>query len=101
MEIMPCMAAGWNVSFIMELWSHGGPVAASVGLAIAARNTGARHVCIVPDERSRTEYIKVMAEMGVSPPPEMLMGEAEAVMAGLEGLDFLLVDSKRRTLLGF
>ena len=90
------MAAGWNTKFIVESWSYGGPIAASVGLAVAARNTGARHVCIVPDERSRAQYIKALAEMGVSPPPEVVVGEAEVAVSQLAGLDFLVVDCKRK-----
>ncbi|TKY63729.1 hypothetical protein E2542_SST13611 [Spatholobus suberectus] len=95
-ELLSAMAAGWNTKFIVESWSYGGPVAASVGLAVAARNTGARHVCIVPDERSRVQYTKALAEMGVSPPPEVVAGEAESAVARLEGLDFLVVDCKLR-----
>ncbi|KAH1266523.1 hypothetical protein GmHk_01G002005 [Glycine max] len=95
-ELLSAMAAGWNTKFIVESWSYGGPIAASVGLAVAARNTGARHVCIVPDERSRAQYIKALAEMGVSPPPEVVVGEAEVAVSQLAGLDFLVVDCKRK-----
>ncbi|KAG5070940.1 hypothetical protein AAZX31_03G023400 [Glycine max] len=95
-ELLSAMAAGWNTKFIVESWSYGGPIAASVGLAVAARNTGARHVCIVPDERSKMQYITALAEMGVSPPPEVVAGEAEAAVARLAGLDFLVVDCKRK-----
>ncbi|KAJ7962184.1 DUF1442 family protein [Quillaja saponaria] len=94
-ELLSAMAAGWNAKFIVESWSHGGLIATSVGLAVAARNTGGRHVCIVPDEESRLEYIKAMHDMGESPSPEVLVGEAEAVMGKLVGLDFLVVDCRR------
>ncbi|TKY63731.1 hypothetical protein E2542_SST13613 [Spatholobus suberectus] len=59
------------------------------------KGTGARHVCIVPDERSRMQYIKALAEMGVSSPPEVVTGDAEMAVARLVGLDFLVVDCKR------
>ncbi|KAF7826009.1 S-adenosyl-L-methionine-dependent methyltransferase [Senna tora] len=62
------MAAGWNTKLIVESWPRGELRATSVGLAIAARTIGARHVCIVPDEWSRAEYAK--------------------------GIDFLLLDCK-------
>ncbi|KHN21810.1 hypothetical protein glysoja_043591 [Glycine soja] len=89
-ELLSAMAAGWNTKFIVESWSYGGPIAASVGLAVAARNTGARHVCIVPDERSRAQYIKALAE------PVVVVGEAEVAVSQLAGLDFLVVDCKRK-----
>lgn len=97
-ELLSAMAAGWNAKLIVESWAHGGPIATSVGLAVAARNTGARHVCIVPDERSRAEYTTaITSEMEASAAPEeVVVGETEAVMAGLEGVDFLVVDCRRR-----
>lgn len=95
-ELLSSMAAGWNAKFIVECYSHGGPIAASVGLAVAARNTGARHVCIVPDEGSRLQYTKALAEMGVTPPPEIVHGEAQTVIKNLDGLDFLVVDCRLR-----
>ncbi|KAK7349634.1 hypothetical protein VNO77_07152 [Canavalia gladiata] len=96
-ELLSAMAAGFNAKFIVESWAHGGPIAASVGLAVAARNTGARHVCIVPDEKSRVQYTKALTEKGISPAPEVVVaGEAETAVARLVGLDFLVVDCKRR-----
>ncbi|CAL0324570.1 unnamed protein product [Lupinus luteus] len=95
-ELLSAMAAGWNAKFIVESWSNNGPIITSFGLAVAARNTGARHVCIVPDEPSTLQYTKAMAEIGVSPPPEVVAGEAEKVIPLLLGLDFLVVDCKQR-----
>ncbi|MED6173949.1 hypothetical protein PIB30_064463 [Stylosanthes scabra] len=96
-ELLSAMAAGWNAKFIVESWCHGGSIATSVGLAVAARNTGARHVCIVPDEISRLKYTQSMAEMGVAPPPEVVIAvSAEAAISRLVGLDFLVVDCKQR-----
>ncbi|KAJ0111135.1 hypothetical protein Patl1_00258 [Pistacia atlantica] len=57
-ELLSAMAAGWNAKLIVEAWSCGGPIATSIGLAVAARHTSARHVCVVPDERSRLAYVK-------------------------------------------
>ncbi|KAJ1416043.1 hypothetical protein SESBI_17562 [Sesbania bispinosa] len=93
-EMVSAMAAGWNAQLIVETWSHGGVIPTSEGLAIASHHTGGRHVCIVPDERSRSEYAKSMGEAGMS--PEIMVGEPEEVMDGLVGIDFLVVDSRRR-----
>ncbi|GKU95464.1 hypothetical protein SLEP1_g8821 [Rubroshorea leprosula] len=92
-ELISAMAAGWNAKFIVETWSQGGATATSVGLATASRHTNGRHVCIVPDERSRTEYVQALGEAGMS--PEVIVGEPEEVMGGLNGIDFLVVDSRR------
>ncbi|XP_004511649.1 uncharacterized protein [Cicer arietinum] len=93
-ELVSAMAAGWNAQLIVETWSRGGVIPTSVGLAIASRQTCGRHVCIVPDERSRSEYAKSMGEAGMS--PEIMVGEPEEVMDGLIGVDFLVVDSRRK-----
>lgn len=91
------MAAGWNSKLIVETWTHGNFTPRSIGLAIAARHTCGRHVCVVPDERSRSDYMQAMssAAPGV-PSAEIIVGEPEEVMAELDGVDFLVVDSRRR-----
>ncbi|XVF52699.1 hypothetical protein PTKIN_Ptkin05aG0039600 [Pterospermum kingtungense] len=93
-ELVSAMAAGWNARFIVETWSKGGATATSIGLAVARTHTNGRHVCIVPDERSRVEYAGALEEAGMS--PEVIVGEPEEVMNGLNGIDFMVVDSQRR-----
>lgn len=93
-ELISAMAAGWSAQFIVETWSSGGAIATSIGLAVARRHVGGRHVCLVPDERSRGEYSRAMERAGLA--PEVIVGEPEEVMEGLVGIDFLVVDSQRR-----
>ncbi|KAJ7952447.1 DUF1442 family protein [Quillaja saponaria] len=95
-ELISATAAGWNAKLIVETWSQGGVMPTSIGLSIARRHTGGRHVCIVPDERSRTEYAERMGDAGLLPEPEVIVGEPEELMDGLVGIDFLVVDSKRK-----
>ncbi|XP_065859889.1 uncharacterized protein [Euphorbia lathyris] len=95
-ELLSAMAAGWNSTLIVESWTHGDPLATSVALSLAARYTHGRHVCLVPDERSRSEYVKSVQRAGVSAKTEVMVGEAEEIMATLTGVDFLVVDCKRR-----
>ncbi|KAF8379306.1 hypothetical protein HHK36_028739 [Tetracentron sinense] len=92
-ELVSAMAGGWSAKLIVETWSQGGVIATSIGLAIASRHTCGRHVCVVPDECSRSAYVEAMREAGIS--PEVIVGEAEEVMGGLLGIDFLVVDCKR------
>lgn len=89
------MAAGWSSTLIVETWTYGSPIATSIGLAVAAYHTCGRHVCIVPDERSRTEYVKSMQGAGMTR-TEVIVGKAEEVMTELTGVDFLVVDCKQR-----
>ncbi|CAN0841879.1 hypothetical protein LINGRAHAP2_LOCUS3439 [Linum grandiflorum] len=104
-ELVAAMAAGWNAKFIVETWSRGGPVATSVGLAVASRHTGGRHVCVVADESSRSEYQKAFMQQAAAgggvdvvlpAGEEVVVGEPEEVMERLVGVDFMVVDSKRK-----
>lgn len=88
-EFISAMAGGWNPKLIIEQWSHGNSMTTSIGLAIAASHTGARHVCIVPDERSRFDYVNV-----IKTTVEMVVGLAEEVVPDFAGVDFLVVDGK-------
>ncbi|KAJ9171265.1 hypothetical protein P3X46_014655 [Hevea brasiliensis] len=99
-ELLSALAAGWNATLIVESWSHGSPTATSIGLAVAANHTCGRHVCLVPDERSRSEYAKSMQGAGMTK-TEVIVGDVEEVMAGLSGVDFLVVDCKRRDFFRF
>ncbi|KAJ4978731.1 hypothetical protein NE237_009511 [Protea cynaroides] len=81
------MAAGWNAKQIVE----------AIGLVVANRHTQARHVCVVPDELSRSEYIEaMMPEVGIS--LEVMVGEAEEAMEGIPKVDFLVVDYRHKDL---
>lgn len=93
-ELISAMAAGWNAKVIVETWSQGGVIATSIGLAIASRHTGGRHVCIVPDEQSRSEYSDAMTQAGMS--PGIVVREADEVMERVVEIDFLVVDSRRK-----
>lgn len=90
------MAAGWNAKLIVHACAAASSAVSTVGLAVAARHTGGRYVCAVADERSKSGYVKALQEAGVSPPTEIVVGEAEAAMAAVVGVDFLVVDCKRR-----
>ncbi|KAK4751762.1 hypothetical protein SAY87_020560 [Trapa incisa] len=94
-ELVSAMAAGWNAQLILETWALGNPIFTSIGLTVSRRHTGGRHVCVVPDEGSRSEYIK-MVEGTVGAATEVLIvGEAiEEVMERLEGIDFMVVDCR-------
>lgn len=86
------MAAGWNAQLILEMWGQGRPIATSIGLAISCRHTGGRHICIVPDELSRSEYINILGEVGSA--TEVIVGEAEEAMKEIVGIDFMVVDCR-------
>ncbi|KAJ0802833.1 hypothetical protein HanPI659440_Chr03g0133381 [Helianthus annuus] len=92
-ELISAMAAGWNATLIVETWCRGDMLTTSIGLAVASTHTCGRHVCIVPDEDSGTEYVASMAKYGMS--PEVIVGDPETVVNELDVIDFLVVDSRK------
>ncbi|KAL4570877.1 hypothetical protein LXL04_026540 [Taraxacum kok-saghyz] len=91
-ELISAMAAGWNAKLIVETWSRGGVTTTSIGLAVASIHTSGRHVCIVPDEDSKSEYRAAMEKAGMS--PEVVVGVPEEAVKGMI-IDFLVVDSRK------
>lgn len=91
-ELISAMAAGWNAQLIVETWSRSSPIATSIGLAVASRHTGARHVCVVPDSQTRLEYTEAMAEAGAN--IEVMVGDPEEAINDLVEVDFMVVDSQ-------
>ncbi|KAH0739993.1 hypothetical protein KY290_033036 [Solanum tuberosum] len=93
-ELISAMAAGWNAQMIVETWSRGGATSTSIGLSNAIHQTGGRHICIVPNEDTKTEYKSIMEKItGMS--PEIVIGEPEETLESLTGIDFLVVDCER------
>ncbi|KAI4370028.1 hypothetical protein MLD38_018415 [Melastoma candidum] len=97
-ELVSAMAAGWNSRLIVETWFSRGAVAVSIGLVVASRHTGGRHVCVVPDEDSRLEYLEFLGGVGLS--AEVMVGDFDSVVSGLTGIDFMVVDCQRRDFTG-
>ncbi|KAK1430565.1 hypothetical protein QVD17_13391 [Tagetes erecta] len=98
-ELISAMAAGWNARLIVETWclddetTTTTTTTTSIGLAVASTHTCGRHVCIVPNEDSKTAYLTAMNKAGMS--PEVIVGEPEKVVNELEFIDFLLIDLKK------
>ncbi|KAI3468872.1 hypothetical protein Pfo_025535 [Paulownia fortunei] len=81
-ELVSAMAAGWNTQLVVETWSHGGAMATSIGLAVATHHTG-----------GGTFYVEAMIKSGQT--ADVIVGQPEEAMEGLEGIDFLVVDCRR------
>ncbi|XP_010544650.1 PREDICTED: uncharacterized protein LOC104817245 [Tarenaya hassleriana] len=96
-EFLSATAAGWNARLIVETWTRGDPIATSVGLAVAAKHTRGRHVCIVPDEQSRSDYVAAIRGAVTAETTEVIVGDPlDEAVEGFSGVDFMVVDSKRR-----
>ncbi|XP_071724373.1 uncharacterized protein [Rutidosis leptorrhynchoides] len=96
-EYLSAQAAGLNAKLIVETWSDKSPIANSIGLIIGARHAaGSRHVCIVPDERSRSAYLTGIREVSIinSPTVEVIVAgpDPQEAMESLDGVEFMVVN---------
>uniref|UniRef100_A0A0D9VFN5 Uncharacterized protein n=1 Tax=Leersia perrieri TaxID=77586 RepID=A0A0D9VFN5_9ORYZ len=88
-ELVSALAGGWNASLVVEAPDYAATTspATSLALAAAARRTGARYALVLPDGDA--------AAYGGGD-AEVVVGEADEAMAGLHGVDLLVVDARRR-----
>ncbi|KAL5728079.1 hypothetical protein ACHQM5_001202 [Ranunculus cassubicifolius] len=94
-ELVSAMAGGWKPQLIVETWYQHETITTSVGLAASSRHTSARHVCIVPDEGTQSEYAQEMGKF-CNIIPEIHVGDVSQIMEELAGIDFLVVDCRRK-----
>ncbi|PHT93590.1 hypothetical protein T459_01475 [Capsicum annuum] len=77
-EFLSAMAAGYNSTLIVEAWTKHEDldITTSIGLAIAAKHTHGRHVCMVADEASRVKYVSAMQKLSSADVslPEVVVG---------------------------
>ncbi|XP_042001466.1 uncharacterized protein LOC121750881 isoform X1 [Salvia splendens] len=90
-EFISALAAGMSAKLIVQVTSEVSPF--TVALAAAARQTGGKLVCILPE----SELIKsreTIEELGLSDMVEFKTGDPAQVLLNYESVDFSLVDSK-------
>uniref|UniRef100_A0A0E0JZG9 Uncharacterized protein n=1 Tax=Oryza punctata TaxID=4537 RepID=A0A0E0JZG9_ORYPU len=92
-ELVSAMAGGWNARLVVEAPDSTAAAAAatSLALAAAARRTGGRYALVLPDRD---------AAAAAAATAEVVVGEADEAMAGLHGVDLLVVDARRRDAAG-
>ncbi|CAL5058406.1 unnamed protein product [Urochloa decumbens] len=109
-ELVAAMAGGWNAQLVVEApdessaQSSSSPPATSLALAAAARRTGGRYARVLPEGgTSAAVYAgdvgpQADADAGAEPSPTtaVVAGDADEAMAGLEGVDLLVIDARRR-----
>ncbi|PHU29144.1 hypothetical protein BC332_01237 [Capsicum chinense] len=103
-EFLSAMAAGYNSTLIVEAWTKHEDldITTSIGLAIAAKHTHGRHVCMVADEASRVKYVSAMQKLSSTDVslPEVVVGvlQVEEITRKLNNpIDFLVVGGGGRS----
>ncbi|CAN4108417.1 unnamed protein product [Withania somnifera] len=90
-EFLSALAAGMSAKLIVEVTTEGSP--STVALAAAARQTGGKLVCIIPEPKlDKTQ--KAIQETGLNDMVEFKTGNPVEVLHNYENIDFSLVDCK-------
>lgn len=90
-EFISALAAGMSAKLIVEVTSEVSP--STIALAAAARQTGGKLVCILPESELITSQ-KTIEDLGLSDMVEFKTGDPAQVLLNYEKVDFSLVDSK-------
>lgn len=89
-EFISAFAAGLNSKRIVEVTSEAS--SSTVALAAAARQTGGKLICILPEPRTLDKSQKVIQDLGLNEMVEFRTGDPVEVLPNYENVDFSLVD---------
>lgn len=90
-ELISALAAGMNAKLMVEVTSE--VSSSTVALAAAARQTGGKVVCIVP-ELKVNESMQAIEDSGLEDRVEFKTGDPVDVLPRYEKIDFSVVDCK-------
>ena len=91
-ELISALAAGMNAQLIVQVWWGTSATASTIALAVAARQTGGRLVCIVPEAKALTDAHVALNRVGFHETIEFVIGDATEVLQNYKNVDFYLVD---------
>ncbi|KAJ3700977.1 hypothetical protein LUZ61_004682 [Rhynchospora tenuis] len=89
-EFISALAAGTSAQLIVEVSPEASH--STIALAAAARQTGGRLVCILPQEESLAPSKEVMEESGLDDVVDFQVGDPAELLPKYENIDFSLVD---------
>ncbi|KAJ1685047.1 hypothetical protein LUZ63_016437 [Rhynchospora breviuscula] len=89
-EFISALAAGTSAQLIVEVSPEASH--STIALAAAARQTGGRLVCILPQEESLAPSKEVMEESGLDDIVDFQVGDPAELLPKYENIDFSLVD---------
>uniref|UniRef100_A0A5B7CC18 S-adenosyl-L-methionine-dependent methyltransferase n=1 Tax=Davidia involucrata TaxID=16924 RepID=A0A5B7CC18_DAVIN len=90
-EFLSALAAGMSAKLIVEVTSEASP--STIALAAAARQTGGKLVCILP-EPTLEESQQLIEDSGLNGMVEFKTGDPVELLPDYENIDFSLVDCK-------
>ncbi|XP_043697275.1 uncharacterized protein LOC122648073 [Telopea speciosissima] len=91
-EFISALAAGMSAQLIVEISSGESP--STIALAAAARQTGGRLVCILPEPETLAESKQAIKDSGLKDMVEFKVGDPAELLPNYENIDFSLIDCK-------
>ncbi|KAJ4956380.1 hypothetical protein NE237_013163 [Protea cynaroides] len=91
-EFISALAAGMSAQLIVEISS--GEFPSTIALAVAARQTGGRLVCILPEPETLAESTQAIKESGLNDLVEFKVGDPAELLPNYNNIDFSLIDCK-------
>lgn len=92
-EFLAALAGGIDARLIVQVTSFVSP--ATIALAVAARKTGGRLICILAESESLLNAMVAMDALNLSTVVEFLVGDAREILPQFSEVDFALVDCRR------
>lgn len=92
-EFIAALAAGIEAKLMVEVSSCAGP--STIALAVAARQTGGRLICILSNSQALLDAMVAMKELGLSRNVEFIIGDAEDILPQYADIDFALIDCRK------
>ncbi|KAF6146090.1 hypothetical protein GIB67_033449 [Kingdonia uniflora] len=91
-EFLSALAAGMSAQLIVEVSTEVSP--STIALAAAARQTGGRLVCILPEPETLAQSRQVIKDSGLKDMVEFKVGDPFELLSHYENIDFSLIDCK-------
>lgn len=94
-EFLAALAGGIEATLILQVTRCATP--ATIALAVAARKTGGRLICLLAEAEpdSLLHAMVAMDALGLSAVVEFLMGDAREILPQFSDVDFALIDCRR------
>lgn len=97
-QFLSALAAGMSAQRIVEVSPQASQ--STIALAVAARQTGGRLVCILPQSESLVESKQVIEDSGLTDMVEFKVGDPYKLLPECENVDFSVVDCKSESYTG-
>lgn len=92
-EFLAALAGGIEAKLLVQVTACAS--LSTIALAVAARKTGGRLICILYDSNALLNAMVTMNTLGVSRVAEFIVGNAKDILSQITAVDFALIDCKQ------